>query len=253
MSEYRDPGYGREFAAIYDRLFAADARAERCCAWLASAHPGDGAPSLELGVGTGRIALPLARRTGEVVGVDSSPEMLDRLRDALARHPVPVRPVLADIRDYADERHYALVLCVLGTLSIVLEEVGQQDVLFTCARALSRDGTVVIETHNPAAIRALHGGRPEVVYETTHAAGSARMVTRSIVAGCGRVWRLEHIWHDEAGARPAGESSRLTEPDEIDAYAARAGLRLAARFADWDETPFSGSEPMVISVFRPGE
>ena len=76
-------------------------------------------------------------------------------------------------------------------------------------------------------------------------------MTRSIIGPSVDRWRLEHVWHDDDGARAASETSRLTDPEEIDAYAARAGLRLVARYADRDETPFTGSEPMVISVLRP--
>ena len=101
--------YGRQFADFYDRLFPPGAGAEATAAWLAALHPRDGAPALELGIGTGRIALPLAERVGEVVGVDASPDMLDVLRDELDRRPLPIEPVLADIRDYDDDRRYGLV------------------------------------------------------------------------------------------------------------------------------------------------
>jgi len=84
MNTVDDIGYGREFAHFYDRIFPKDATAERTADVLAGMHPGNG-PALELGVGTGRIAIPLARRVGPVVGVDSSVEMLDRLRSDIAR------------------------------------------------------------------------------------------------------------------------------------------------------------------------
>jgi SAM-dependent methyltransferase len=227
-----------------------DGRTDACVAWLAAAHGGDRAPALELGVGTGRIALPLAQRTGLVVGVDSSPEMLDQLRTALARRPLPVSPVLADIRGYEDGQRYGLVTCLLGTLSIVLDVGGQQEILDTCARSIAPGGTVVIETHNPAAIMALHGGRSDIVLETAYGDGSERLVSRSIIGLPGGRWRLEHMWYDNAGERSARETTRLTSPEEIDAYAASAGLRLAARFAGWEDAPFTGAEPMVVSVYE---
>jgi SAM-dependent methyltransferase len=89
MSDVNDIGYGRQLADFYDRLYPPGELVDQAVAWLASLHPGGGLPSLELGVGTGRIAMPLAERIGQIVGVDSSPEMLDVLRATLeaARQP----------------------------------------------------------------------------------------------------------------------------------------------------------------------
>src|SRR5699024_2355046 len=120
-----DIGYGREFAHFYDRIFPKDATAERTADVLAGMHPGNG-PALELGVGTGRIAIPLARRVGPVVGVDSSVEMLDRLRSDIAHTEVDVTPVHGDIRAYRDDTKYVLVYCVCATLSMLLDEAQQQ-------------------------------------------------------------------------------------------------------------------------------
>ena len=80
----RDAGYGRQFADFYDRLFPGGPAVAQTVRRLADLHPGDGAATLELGVGTGRIALPLAELVGPVVGVDSSPEMLAVLTSTMA-------------------------------------------------------------------------------------------------------------------------------------------------------------------------
>lgn len=70
--------YGRQFAGFYAPIFPSDdADSDQTAAKLAALHQGAGAPALELGVGTGWIALPLAERTGEVVGVEASPDMPD--------------------------------------------------------------------------------------------------------------------------------------------------------------------------------
>jgi SAM-dependent methyltransferase len=239
--------YGRQFAGFYDRIFPPGPGAEQTAAWLAAHHPGGGA--LELGVGTGRIALPLAARTGPVTGVDLSPEMLARLRAEVARHGLPVTPVQADIRGYDDGRRYGLVYCVCGTLSMLLDPADQQAVLDACARALAPGGAVVIETHNPAAVEALHGGGREAAFVVPYPGRGARLRTRSVLDVGARRWELSHTWCEGARAREAAETSRLTWPGDIDRYAERAGLRPLARCGDWRGAPFAGSEPTVVCLY----
>jgi SAM-dependent methyltransferase len=250
MTTLTDPGYGRQFADFYDRIFPGGEAAEPVAARLAELHTGRGRPALELGVGTGRIARPLAARIGQVVGVDSSAEMLAQLEAALADDPQPVTPVLGDMRSYADGREYGLVYCVLGTLSIVLDEQEQAAVLAVCARAAAPGAPVVIETHNPAFVQATHGGRPHETMFVPYPGRDTGLLSHSTLDREQRLWRLSHVFFEEGSARHATETSRLTSPEEIDAYAEAAGLRPEARHADWSGTSARGDEPMVICTYR---
>jgi SAM-dependent methyltransferase len=245
-----DLGYGRQFADFYDRLFPPGAEANRTADRLAALHPGGGLPSLELGVGTGRIALPLSDRAGAVVGIDSSPEMLAVLRAALEAEPRPVTPVHGDVREYADGERYGLVYCVCGTVSMLLTEAEQRQVLVRCADALAPGGVVVIETHNPAFVARLHGDRTRESFFTPYPGPDTGLLSYSVLDPGGALWRLSHLWFEDGRVRIASESSRLTTPAEIDAYAAAAGLRPAGRYGDWDGTPFAGAEPAAVCVYR---
>ncbi|MGQ0842297.1 class I SAM-dependent DNA methyltransferase [Actinokineospora sp.] len=240
-----DIGYGSQFADFYDRLFPTDPGAVD---FLAGLHPGDGSPTLELGVGTGRIALPLSERTGEIVGVDSSPEMLDVLREALGDRPVT--PVLGDIRDYADDRRYGLVYCVCGTLSMLLEPKQQQQLFDVAARSVAPGGVVVIETHNPAIAEALNQGRPRDSFFVPYPTRDTGLLSYSTIDQASGLWHLAHIFFDDGRARIASELSRLTTAEETDGYAVAAGLTPVARYADWSANPFTGAESMTVSVYR---
>ena len=241
--------YEDGFPAFYDKLFTAG-ETELAVAWLAAAHPGSGDPTLELGVGTGRIAIPLAERAGEVVGVDGSPSMLAVLRRRLEQRPAPVTPVHADIRTFAPERRYALVICLLGTLSTVLEPDDQRAVLRTCAGAVLAGGTVVIETHNAARILAAHAGAKQAAWTTPYPDHDAVLETTSSLDSSTQIWRLDHVWREPGACLQATETTRLTTAEEIEAYAMSAGLRPAGRLSGWGGGSFAGDEPMVICVLR---
>lgn len=249
MSSVADIGYGRQFVDFYDRIFPPG---EETAAGLARLHPGGGAPSLELGVGNGRVALPLAQRAGPITGVDSSIEMLDGLRDALARDPSPVRGVHGDIRGYDDGRRYGLVYCVCATLSLLLDPADQRQVLRTCSRSLATGGLVVIEVHNLAAIAAWHGG----ARRRSHVArldADTSLESQCTLDLDDQSWHLHHVFSQGGRSRFASETVRLTIPKDLDGYAEEAGMCLVSRHGDWRGSPFTGTEPMMVSVYRARE
>ena len=273
----RDVGYGRQFADFYDRLFPGGPAVSQTVRRLADLHPGDGAATLELGVGTGRIALPLAELVGPIVGVDSSPEMLAVLTRTMAAagatasptsgdRPAtpaggsavpagdgPVIPVHGDLRDWSDGRRYGLVYCVCGTLSMLLDPQEQARAVRSAAARLAPGGTLVIETHNPAFALALNQGRARDSYFVPYPGQNTGLLSYSTIDAERRLWHLAHIWFEDGRSRIATELSRLTSPEEVDGYAERAGLHLVERQSDWSGTPFTGAEPMYVSVYRAGK
>jgi SAM-dependent methyltransferase len=257
--EVEDCGYGREFGAFYDRIFRKDAYADLTARQLAAWHPQDGSPTLEFGVGTGRIAIPLARAVGEVVGVDSSPEMLAGLRRSLAEEPVtddgppPVTGVHGDIRDYRDDRSYGLVYCVCATLSMLLDPGQQQAAISRAAERLAPGGTLVVETASRPWILDLHEGRDRTSFFTPYPAPGAGLLTYSTRLPREHLWQASHIWFEDGMSRVGTEVSRMTSVEEVDAYAERAGLLPVSRQADWLGTEFTAASPMFISRYtRPG-
>jgi SAM-dependent methyltransferase len=235
--------YGAQFADFYDRLFPPD---QAPVEYLAALHVPEAGPPLEMGVGTGRIAIPLAERVGEVVGVDSSPEMLERL----ARTPNAVRPVLGDMRTYQDSGDHGLVYCVLGSLSIVLDRDEQRAAVSAMAAAAAPGTAVVIETHNPRPVRELHAGRRTETMFVPYPQRDTALLSHSTLDPGPGLWQLSHVFFDDGRARVATELSRLIEPDDLDAWASAAGLRREARHGDWHRTPARGDEPMVVSTYR---
>ncbi|MBB0247065.1 methyltransferase domain-containing protein [Streptomyces alkaliphilus] len=272
----RDCGYGDEFRHVYDRIFRKDAYADLTGRVLAGWHPDPAAGTLELGVGTGRVAVPLARElirvatadrpggTGdpeapagagdlpEIVGVDSSLTMLEGLRTEIDRHRLPITPVHGDIRvEREDDRRYGLVYCVCATLSMLTHPDEQRAVIRAAARALAPGGVLVVETAHPGHVRALHDGRRDASFFTPYPEPNTGLLTCStLLPGDQPLWRASHVWFEGDGTSRVGtEISRLTEPEEVDAYAAQAGLVPIDRWADWLGNPLAPDSPMYIARY----
>lgn len=251
MTQVDDIGYGRQFAEFYDQIFPKDASAELAADALATLAGDRGA--LEFGVGTGRVAIPLARRIGAVVGVDSSPEMLDGLRRDVTAAGVDVTAVHADLRGYADERTYDLVYCVCGTLSMVLDAGQQKESVLRAADRLAPGGHLVIETHNAPGILAMAEGRRTATFFVPYPESNTGLLTSWMINPEASLWQASHVWFDKGDFRIGTELSRLTTPEEVDDYATAAGLLPVSRHADWSGGPYSKEGPLFVATYRKPE
>ncbi|MFE2945150.1 class I SAM-dependent DNA methyltransferase [Streptomyces sp. NPDC059255] len=247
-STVEDIGYGTQFAAWYDRIFPKDAGAESIADALAALHPAPEAGTLEFGVGTGRIAIPLARRVGPVTGVDSSPEMLALL--AVDPGAEGVTGIHADIRAYRDVRQYSLVYVVCGVLSMLLTHEDQQEAVHRAGELLAPGGRLVVETGNRPAVEALHDGQARTTLFTPYPEPGTGLQTHSTLPPGSDLWQCSHIWYEADGtSRVGNELSRLTTPDEVDGYAAAAGLTPEGRYGSWDLSPYTEQYPMFLTTY----
>jgi SAM-dependent methyltransferase len=247
-----DIGYGKQFGTWYDRLFPKDANALTTAEALTRLHPDPEKGTLEFGVGTGRIAIPLSQKVGHIVGIDSSPEMLALLADDPAG--VDVAGVHADIRAYRDDRAYALVYAVCGVLSMLLTPEDQQKAVQRAADLLAPEGRLVIETGNRPAVEAMHEGLARTTLFTPYPEPGTGLQTHSTLPPGSDLWQCSHVWYEADGTTRVGsELARLTTPDEVDSYATAAGLTPEARYSDWQLSPYTSEYPMFLATYRKGE
>lgn len=141
-----DPGlYDSHWADIYDEFYDSVPDETDCIECLATLA-GRG-PVLELGIGSGRIALPLARRGIEVHGIDSSPNMVGRLRKKPGSDRVVVQ--IGDFADVAVEGKYTLIYVVFNTFFHLNTQEDQVRCVVNAAQHLSADGLFVVEVVLP--------------------------------------------------------------------------------------------------------
>ncbi|MGW6598014.1 class I SAM-dependent DNA methyltransferase [Streptomyces sp. NPDC055036] len=248
MNSIVDSSYGRQFATWYDRLFPMGAEAIAAADVLGRLHPDPSAGTLEFGVGTGRIAIPLSEKVGAVTGVDSSTEMLDVL--AAAPGGANVIGVRGNIRDYTDDRHYGLVYAVCGTLSMLLTPEDQQAVIHRAAERLVPGGRLVIETGNRPAVEAIHEGLARTTLFTPYPEPGTGLQTHSTLPPGSDLWQCSHVWYEADGTTRVGsELSRLTTPEEVDAYAVTAGLTPEQHYSGWDLSPYTEQYPMFLTTY----
>ena len=242
MAGFDDPAfYGDRWAAVYDDHYG-QADPGPVVEFLAGLA-GDGRV-LELAVGTGRVALPLAARGISVEGVDASAAMVERLRAKPGGESVPV--VIGDMAQVPVSGTFRLVYLVFNTLFGLLSQERQAECFASVARVLEPGGMFVIECFVPDVARFDRDQRVQARSVTEDSA----VIEVSRHDKAGQRVTTQMITLDDQGVHLRPVAIRYSWPAELDLMAGQAGLRLAERYAGWDRRPFTSASTGHVSVYQ---
>ena len=245
--DWRASSYGDEWAGEYD-VFTAwrfGPEAAATAAGRLAELAGEG-PALELGIGTGRVALPLAERGIEVHGIDASEAMVARLREKPGSEAIAVSiGDFADV-DVAAPGPFSLIFVVFNTLFALLTQDDQVRCFANVAGRLRPGGVFVVEAFVPDLGLFDHGKHVSVqrievasvhLDVSRHDAATQRVSAQHIV-----------LRPDEVRLRPI--ELRYAWPSELDLMARLAGLRLRERWGGWEKEPFGAGSAGHVSVYE---
>jgi SAM-dependent methyltransferase len=201
---------------------------------------GDGA-ALELAVGTGRVAIPLAERGVPVTGIELSQPMTDRLH---AKRPgLPV--VVGDMATTVVPGRFRLVYLVWNSLGNLRTQAEQVACFRNAARHLAPGGRFVIELWVPG-IRRFPPGQAAVPFHVGRHHVGLDTYDMSTQQGTSHHYHR----HPDGTVTYGASNFRYVWPAECDLMAQLAGLELERRVADWDGSPFTGDSESHVSVWR---
>lgn len=241
MRGYGPATFGELNADDYDALHdpgTTDAAVE-----LIAEIAGDGAV-LELAVGTGRVALPLARRGLNIAGIDASPEMVAKLREKPGGAAIPV--TIGDFADVGVVGPFDHVFLIYNTLFNLLSQDDQVRCFQNVADRLNDNGTFLIEAFVPDLSE----------YRNGQAVRTRLLDMHSVTLEAGRhdpvrqLVEVQRIRITNEGMRLVPLPLRYAWPAEIDLMAKLAGLERRHRWGGWDRSPFTADSRMHISVYE---
>lgn len=233
--------YGDDWAEVYDTLYDDRDDAAGLVGFIRQwANPSS---VLELGVGTGRLALPLSAAGLQVIGVDASQAMLQRLRTKPGAELVDAR--LGDMCEPPADGPFGCVLIAFSTLFLLPDQAAQRRCLRAAASRLAPGGALIVEGFVPDPDRwnkghSLHVEQwlPDRVILT---AGRLDPVMQSI--------ETIRIAHTAEGTRVIPNRLRYVLPAELDLLAEHVGLCLAGRYADLTGSPLPDRPSTAVSVY----
>jgi SAM-dependent methyltransferase len=238
--DYDNRTYGRTVSRYYDGWYS---KADPAMLDVLESLYGDG-PALELGIGSGRVAIPLAKEGLDIHGVDASPEMVELMRRKPGGASIPV--TMGDLSQPVEGGPFSLVFVVFNTFFGLTTQEEQKRCFRSVAGMLAPGGRFVLECFFPDVARFEDG-----------------QTARTIEAG-GELVRLECTRHNGAEQTIAttqvllgGESGvellplriRYAWPSELDLMAELAGFSLQSRWGGWSGQPFRDGCNRHVSVY----
>jgi SAM-dependent methyltransferase len=241
MEQYGPETYGERVADVYDEWYRLpDEEAE--CALLTELA--GGGPALELGIGTGRIALPLAANGIEVHGIDSSPAMVERMRAKPGGDRIAV--TVGNMADVPVDGDFALIFVVFNTFFMLRPQSEQVRCFRNVAAHLQPGGRFLLHAFVPDTSR-IERGQDVSIREaeldrvrldaTTYDSTSQQLNTTQ-------------MRFTEDGIRLVHSKLRFAYPPELDLMAQLAGLELEDRWGSFTRAPYGPDSAFAVSVYR---
>jgi SAM-dependent methyltransferase len=197
--------------------------------------------ALELAIGTGRIALPLAARGVRVAGIDNSEAMLSRLRAKPgAEH---IEAVLGDMATTRVDGEFGLVFLVFNTIFNLTTQDAQVACFQNAAAHLRAGGRFVIETGVPA-LQSLPLGQTVLPFRADTDGFSFDVYDVAT-----QNFSSQHFYIADGRLEAFPVEFRYAWPAELDLMARLAGMRLENRWANWRREPFTALSQSHVSVY----
>jgi SAM-dependent methyltransferase len=235
--------FGESVAARYDEssadMFEPDVVAPAVDFLAALA---DGGPVLELGIGTGRLALPLAARGVPVQGIDLSTAMVERLRAKPGGDAIPV--AIGDFATTTVAAEFTVAYLVFNTIMNLTSQDAQVACFRNVAAHLAPGGAFVVEVGVPE-LRKLPPGQDVVPFQ---AGPDGWAYDRYDTAT--QAMSSNYIQVADGQARYRSIPFRYVWPAELDLMAQLAGLVPAERWSGWAREPFTSESTQHVSMWR---
>lgn len=234
-----DGWVAQHYATLWPELFdpAVLNPTVECLAELAN-----GGPALELGIGTGRVALPLARRGITTHGIELSEAMIAQLKTQPGGNDIEVTQ--GDFATTKLNQKFQLIYLLRNTITNLTTQEEQVECFRNAAAHLQPGGRFVIENYIPALQQLPQGETARIVTRTpTHIAVEDYDLANQIAV-------THHYWIIDGEPKTFESPHRYLWPAELDLMAKIAGLTSQNRWTDWHKTPYTSQSKNHISVWQ---
>lgn len=240
MDNYQASSYGDAVAGIYDSVFKKiDPDCVNFLTMLA-----EGGTALELGVGTGRIAIPLQQSGPKVYGVECSRHMILELRTKSGGKSIEV--IGDDMQSFRSDLRFDLIFVVFHSLYMLETAEAQIECIENVAHHLKPTGSFVFEGFVPDMSRFSSGQ----CVRTSWVSGDAVSIEASTHSPVDQKVSGVEVIIRENKTHIIPISARYIWPSELDLMARIAGLKLIDRFSTWSREKFDDTSTTNISIYR---
>lgn len=242
-SNYDPAAYGEHVAADYDALYSTIPDTDEAVACLADLA--DGGSVLEMGIGTGRLALPLRGRGIGVHGIDASRAMIEELQQRPGGDEIPVS-VGSFAETGVDGKRFSVVVLALHTIFGLPTQEEKVRCFANAERHLDDGGVFVVEA-TVLDVGAFRRGQAVVPRFASSDQVELQLLRYDAATQVVDVTNV-HLSND--GVRLNGFKNVYASPQELDLMARLGGLRLRERWSDWTREPFTSASERHVSLYE---
>jgi SAM-dependent methyltransferase len=239
---YFDVWVAQHYESLWSHLF--DPRVVEPAVTFLADLAGDGR-ALELGIGTGRLALPLSRRGIRVHGIELSAAMVEQLR--LQPGSADIDVTIGDFSTTKVSGTFSVAFLARNTITNLTTQDAQVDCFLNVARHLAPGGFFVIEVIVPPWQR-LPSGQTAIPFDVS----PSHLGFDTIDVATQNSWS-HHYWFVDGETKTFSAPFRYVWPSELDLMARLAGMALRDRWSGWDRQPFTSTSQSHVSVWQKPE
>ena len=243
MKGYGTKTFGQLNAERYDMIYEDLMLEETLDSVETLAELAGGGKVLELAIGTGRVALPLAARGLSVHGIEASEAMVAKLREKPGGSAIPVE--IGDMAQVRVEGIFDLIYLVFNTIFNLTTQEDQVRCFKNAARHLSAKGVFVVETVVPDFSEYVDGQRMKGSWAKIDSARFEIAIHDRVA----QTIAFQRIVIGEDGTRMVPHFMRYAWPSELDLMAQLAGLERVERWAWWNRSPFRSDSKSHVTVY----
>jgi len=243
VKEYGTKTFGELNAGRYDAMYEQMMATETRDSVATLAELARGGKVLELAIGTGRVALPLAACGLTVHGIEASAAMVAKLREKPGGRAIPVE--IGDMAEVRVNDTFDLIYLVFNTIFNLTTQEAQVRCFHNAARHLNAGGVFVVETVVPDLSGFVDGQRMKGSWARMDSARFEIAIHDPVA----QTVAFQRIEISEGGTRTTPHFMRYAWPSELDLMAQLAGLERSDRWAWWDRSPFTAGSKSHVTVY----
>ncbi len=211
-----------------------------------------GDPVLELMCGTGRVAIPIAEKGVNVVGLDASEPMLQQAKSKAAAKGLDVQWVKADVRDFKLDKKFNVIFIPINSVTH-LHDLNSIKACFRCVREhLALDGRFIIDVFTPdlnILIRDPNKRYPVAHYDDPDGGGPVVVTENNVYDPASQINHIK--WYhqiDDGDERVVELNMRILFPQELDELLVYNGFTIEHKFGNYDQSPYDSASPKQLMV-----
>jgi len=208
-------------------------------------------PVLELGCGTGRITIPIAREGYEIIGLDISKQLLDTAREKSKKENIDIDWINGDMRNFSLNKKFKLIFIPFNTIHHILNLDDMEKVLKNVRKHLKPDGRFIVEFFNPDL--EILTRDPTEEHEVTEYEGPEGEVKVTESTNYERAKQLMHLsWFYESNDEKVEKewTIRVWFPKEVDAILKYNCFEIEHKYGDFEESPMTNNSAQHILVCK---